>query len=428
MRTNNSGRLSVAVLGAGVVGLSTALWLQKKGLDVVLVDPAPPLPGVSFRNAASFGNAATVAPSGIFPTAAPGILTKVPGMLLRRDGPLALYWRDLLDLAPWLAAFLAASLRGRQNGTIAALGSLMRVLEEGHAPLMEEAGGIRLGRGKGSIHLYRTEEEARSAMKSNARRRAEGIEAQYLSRHEIAAMEPGLAPGYIGGTIFPGCFVIDSPEAYCRGLAGAIQKRGGRFFTAKAERIESGADGVRVRADGQFIAADRLVVSAGAWSRGLSRLAGDRLNMNTERGYHVAFVRDQPLLTHPVMYPADGFFLTPLSHQIRAAGTVDLGGLDKPARQSRLNVLEKKARQMMPALGERQDSWMGFRPSTPDSLPFIGPSPGDPRIIYACGHGHLGLTLAGITGKLVSQLMTGEKPSVDLSPFSPARAMLRLNR
>ena len=426
MQTTNSGKLSVAVIGAGVVGLSTALWLQKKGMDVVVVDPAPPLPGISFRNAASFGNAATIAPSGIFPTAAPGILWKVPGMLLRRDGPLTLYWRDLLDLAPWLAAFLAASLSSRQDGTISALGSLMRVLEEGHAPLMEEVSGIQLSRGKGSIHLYRTEEEARSAKKSNERRRAEGIEAQYLSPDVIAAMEPNLAPGYIGGTMFPGCLVIDNPEGYCRGLAEAIQKRGGRFVKAKAERIESGAEGVRVHADGQLIAADRLVISAGAWSRGLSRQVGDSLNMNTERGYHVAFAPDETLLTHPVMYPSDGFFLTPLSHQIRAAGTVDLGGLDKPGRQSRIDVLEKKARQMVPALGERQDTWMGYRPSTPDSLPFIGHSPKDPRIVYACGHGHLGLTLGGITGKFVSELLTG-KPTFDLSPFSPARAMLRLN-
>lgn len=427
MQTRDSGKLTVAVIGAGVVGLSTALWLQKRGLEVVLVDPMPPLPDVSFRNAASFGNAATIAPSGIFPTAAPGILWKVPGMLLRRDGPLTLYWRDLLDLAPWLAAFLSASLRSRQDRIISALGSLMRVIEEGHAPLMEEVGGIRPGRGKGSIHLYRTDEEAQNAKKSNERRRAEGIEAQYLSREEIAAMEPNLAPGYIGGTIFPGCYVIDSPEAYCRGLAQAVQKRGGRFVAAKAERIESGTDGVRVHTGGEVITADRIVISAGAWSRDLSNQVGDRLNMNTERGYHVAFAHNEPLLTHPVMYPSDGFFLTPLSHQIRAAGTVDLGGLNKPARQSRLNVLEKKARKMLPALGNRQDTWMGFRPSTPDSLPFIGPSRKDPRIIYACGHGHLGLTLGGITGKFVSELMTGEKPTVDLSPFSPDRPMLKLN-
>lgn len=427
MQTNDGSTLRVAVIGAGVVGLSTALWLQRKGFNVVLFDPTPPLTGVPFRNAASFGNAATIAPSGIFPTAAPGILWKVPGMLLRRDGPLTLQWSDIFDLAPWLAGFLSASLRSRQDGIISALASLMRVIEQGHAPLMEEVSGIRLGRGKGSIHLYRTVEESESAKRSNDRRRAEGVEAQSLSRDEIAALEPNLAPGFIGGTIFPDCYVVDSPEAYCRGLAQTILKRGGRFVPAKAERIESGDAGLLVHSGGSVFTTDRVVVSAGAWSRGLSKKVGDGLNMNTERGYHVAFAHDEPLLTHPVMYPSDGFFLTPLSHQIRAAGTVDLGGLDKPARQSRLKVLEEKARKMVPALGERQDIWMGFRPSTPDSLPFIGPSSKDPRILYACGHGHLGLTLGGITGKLVSELMAGEQPSVDLAPFSPARAMLRLN-
>lgn len=427
MQTNNSSKPFVAVIGAGVVGLSTALWLQKKGANVVVIDPTPPLPGISFRKAASFGNAATVAPSGIFPTAAPGILFKVPGMLLRHDGPLTLYWRDLFDLAPWLSGFLIASLRRRQNGAVSALGSLMRALEEGNGPLLEEVGNIRPERGKGAIHLYRTEAEVVSAKKANERRRLEGVEARLLSRDEIAAMEPNLVPDYIGGTIYPGCYVIDNPEEYCRGLAAAIQKGGGRFVMAKAKQIESGTDGVCIHADGQVITANHLVVSAGAWSRGLSEEVGDRLNMNTERGYHVGFVQDKPLLTHPVMYPSDGFFLTPLSHQIRAAGTVDLGGLDKPANQARINVLERKARLMLPALGEREDTWMGFRPSTPDGLPFIGPSVKDPRIFYACGHGHLGLTLGGITGKLVSELIMGEKPSVNLSPFSPGRAMLRLN-
>ncbi|SCY93387.1 NAD(P)/FAD-dependent oxidoreductase [Microvirga guangxiensis] len=426
MQTSDSSRLTVAVIGAGVVGLSTARWLQRNGVEVVLVDPTPPLPGVPFRNAASFGNAATIAPSGIFPTAAPGILQKVPGMLLRRDGPLTLYWADLLDLAPWLAAFLSASLRSRQDHLISALASLMRVIEQGHGPLMEEVAGIRLGRGKGSIHLYRDAQEAESAKKSNDRRRAEGIDAQFLTRDEIAALEPNLAPGYVGGTIFPGCYVLDTPEAYCRGLAEVIQRHGGRFVSAKAEHIKSESDGVLIYVEGTTIMADRVVVSAGAWSRSLSRQIGDVLNMNTERGYHVAFAYKEPLLTHAVMYPSDGFFLTPLSHQIRAAGTVDLGGLDKPGRPSRLKVLEEKARRMLPALGERQDTWLGFRPSTPDGIPFIGPSRRDPRIVYACGHGHLGLTLGGITGKLVSELMAGQKPSVDLTPFSPDRAMLRL--
>lgn len=427
MHGNDSSKLTVAVIGAGVVGLSTALWLQREGCDVTLIDPTPPLPGVSFRNAASFGNASTIAPSGIFPSASPGILGDVPGMLLRRDGPLTLYWRDLLDLAPWLTAFLSASLRSRQDGIISALGSLMRVLEEGNGPLMDEAGDVRFVKGKGSIHLYRTEQEAARAKKSNERRRDEGVEARYLSRADIAGMEPNLAPGYVGGTIFPGCYIIDSPEAYCRALAANIIKRGGRFVQAKAGTIETQTDGIRVEAGAESVVAQRLVVCAGAWSRAISRQIGDRLNLNTERGYHVAFEQSQGLINHPLMYVSDAFFLTPLSHQIRAAGTVDLGGLDKKPNASRLNVLEEKARRMVPALGAREDTWMGFRPSTPDSMPFIGPSRKDPRIIYACGHGHLGLTLGGITGKLVSEILTGKKTSVDISPFSPSRALFRLS-
>lgn len=426
MERHDNARLTVAVVGAGVVGLSTALWLQRKGCDVVVVDQTPPLPGVSFRNAASFGNASTVAPSGIFPTAAPGILRKVPGMLLSHDGPLTLYWRDIFDLAPWLTAFTAASFQGRQDGIIRALGSLMRALDQGNAPLMDEVGTVRFVKGKGSIHLYRSEEEAAGAKQSNARRRAEGVEADYLSQAQIAEMEPNLAGGYIGGTIFPGCYIIDSPEEYCRGLARCIQARGGKFLIAKAEDVTSGSDGVTIKTTMGEVKADRGIVAAGAWSRALSKRIGDNLNMNTERGYHVAFEQDQALINHPVMYPADGFFLTPLSHQIRAAGTVDLGGLDKKPNPSRLKVLEDKARRMLPALGKRQDDWMGFRPSTPDSLPFIGPSRKDPRIIYACGHGHLGLTLGGITGKIVSELVAGTSPSVDILPFSPSRAMYRL--
>lgn len=222
------------------------------------------------------------------------------------------------------------------------------------------------------------------------------------------------------------CYVLDSPEAYCRGLACAILARGGRFVQARVEGIETGGDGIRLRTAAGTQATDRAVIAAGAWSRGIARGFGQRLNMNTERGYHVAFAPHEGLLNHAVMYPSDGFFLTPLRHQIRAAGTIELGGLDKPARAVRLRVLEQKARRMLPALGDRQDSWLGFRPSSPDSLPFIGPSRRDPRVFFACGHGHMGVTLAGITGQLIAQLIDGVAPALDLSPFAPDRATFRI--
>lgn len=420
----------VAVIGAGVVGLSTALWLQRVGLQVVVIDPTPPLPGNDFRRAASFGNASTIAPSGIFPVASPGILWRVPGMMLDREGPLSLYWRDLPDLLPWLSAFVLASRPARFEQLTSALAALMRQIEAGHAPLMEEVGNaVRYRKGEGSIHLYKTQAEHDSVAGAIARRNREGIQGRYLTREEIAEMEPNLAPNYHSGAIFEDCYILDNPQAYCAGLARAILARGGRFVTASVKDVQSGADQVRIKtdaADGQEVIARRVVVAAGAWSRKLARRMGQKLLMNAERGYHIGFAAQPGLLKHACMYPSDGFFVTPLTHQIRAAGTVELGGLDKPAREIRLRVLEDKARRMFPDLGERQDEWLGFRPSSPDSLPFIGQASYDPRIFFACGHGHLGLTLAGITGRIISDLMTGKKPPISLDAVSPDRAMFRI--
>lgn len=420
-------RETVAVIGAGVVGLSTALWLLRDGHRVVLVDPAPPLPGIGFRQAASFGNAATIAPSGIFPVASPGILWRVPAMLRDREGPLSICWRDLPDLLPWLMAFVLASRPARFDRLTAALAALMRHVEAGHAPLLAEVGGVRFSPGQGSIHLYRSAAEIAGVRPALERRNREGIRARLLTAAEIAEMEPNLAPDYAGGAIFEDCHILDSPEAYCRNLARAIQARGGGFIQDRVTGIAATADGMELRCAATTVPAGRVVIAAGAWSRGLARRAGQPVTMNTERGYHVGFAAGPGLLSHPVMYPSDGFFLTPLAHQIRAAGTIELGGLDKPAREIRLRVLERKARRMLSALGAAEDRWLGFRPSTPDSLPFIGPAENDPRLLFACGHGHMGLTLAGITGRIVADLVGGRKPPLDISAFAPGRAMFRIS-
>ncbi len=414
--------LSVAVIGAGVVGLSTALWLQRYGHQVEIIDPAPPLPGMDFRRAASFGNAATIAPNAIFPVASPGILWKVPGMLLDKEGPFSLYWRDLPDLLPWLSAFILSSRKPRFDHLTSCLATLMRHIEVGHAPLMAEVGDIRLGRGTGSLHLYRSEAELKSAHVAMVRRNQEGIRGDILTAAQIREREPNLAQEYYGGALFHDAYVLDDPEAYCHGLARAIIARGGSFTRGSAEDLEINGAGLTVRTSLGLIKSDRVVLSAGAWSRDLARRSGQSLNLNTERGYHVSFTSQKELLSHPVMYPSDGFFLVPMAGEIRAAGTVELGGLDKPTRPVRLEVLERKARRMLPGLGTKRSDWLGFRPSTPDSLPFIGPSLRDPRLFFACGHGHLGLTLGGITGKLIAALVSGEKPELDLAPFSPGRS------
>lgn len=420
--------LEVIVIGAGVVGLSIALWLQRHGHQVEIVDPAPPLPGIDYRGAASFGNAAMVAPNGIFPVASPGILWQVPRMLRDREGPFSLYWRDLPDLAPWLSSFVLSSRRKRFDQLTQSLAALMRHIEAGHGPLLEEAGLGTLNRGAGSMHLYRSAAELTAGIAAMAQRNAAGIRGEILGPEEIRRLEPELAPSYIGGAIFNDAFVIDSPEAYCRGLAKAILSRGGRFTSARAEGLTPESERLTLQTSIGPRKADRVVLAAGAWSRDLARRFGQRLNMNTERGYHVSFAPEAGLLSRPVMFPADGFFLTPMTGEIRAAGTVELGGLGKPPRPTRVEVLERKARRMLPGLGAKHGEWLGYRPSTPDSLPFIGASTADPRLYIACGHGHLGLTLGGITGKIIAALISCETPELDPAAYAIDRSTSGLLR
>ena len=173
---------------------------------------------------------------------------------------------------------------------------------------------------------------------------------------------------------------------------------------------------------GERIAADRVVVASGAWStRLLGRLADD-IPLDTERGYHVVFPEAASLLNRPVAPVDGGFFMTPMEGGLRAAGTVEFAGLDAPPRPARVEALTAAARRLLPDLGEPAESWLGFRPTLPDSLPAIGPLPSDPRILCAFGHQHLGMTLGGITGKLIAELVDGAgPPSVDLAPFAPDR-------
>jgi D-amino-acid dehydrogenase len=166
---------------------------------------------------------------------------------------------------------------------------------------------------------------------------------------------------------------------------------------------------------------DRVVIAGGAWSGRLASSVGDKIRLNTERGYHVLFQESGHLLSAPTCYPAHGFYMSPQTEGLRSAGTVELGGLDRPSREVRTRIIAEKTRRFLPDIGEAGRDWLGFRPSMPDSLPVIGTSPRDRRVVYAFGHGHIGLTLGGITGRIVSELISGLPPSVDISALRSDR-------
>jgi D-amino-acid dehydrogenase len=414
-------RRSVVVVGAGFVGLSSALWLQRRGHRVVIVDRNPPLEGADYRHACSYGNAACIALNACLPVAGPGILRQLPRMLVDRGSPLSISWRDLPSLLPWLVHFLRASSPEQADRGAAILGRLIRLAESGHAPLMAECGLAALKRPAGTLHLFRDEQSFQSALPDIRRREEQGVRFELLDAAAVHEREPNLAPCYRRGVLYLDSYGIDDPLAYAVGLGKAFLARGGRFITGRARDLVRREEGVEIVVDGVSRPADRIVIAAGAWSAKLAATVGDHVPLSTERGYHVLFPDGEKLLSTPTMYPEHGFYMTPLSEGLRAAGTVELGGLDRPHRPERCAIIAAKTRRFLPGLGEHTREWRGFRPSMPDSLPVIGPSPCDPRVVYAFGHGHVGLTLAGITGRIVADIVSARQTPVDITPLKPDR-------
>ncbi|MFC4298821.1 MAG: FAD-dependent oxidoreductase [Castellaniella sp.] len=414
-------RKRVVVAGAGLVGLSCALWLQRAGHEVFLADRHTPDETQAYRHSASYGNACTIAFGACLPVAMPGILGQVPGMLLDRASPLSIFWRDLPQLAPWLMSFVHASRRDQVDRIVTVLGALLRATEPGLEPLITAAGATGLLRRTGCLYLYRNETEFLQAQTGIALREREGVRMSILNAAEIQAREPHLAPLYHKGLEFLDAYSIDTPRAYALALYTLFLQQGGHFLRGEVQGATRTSEALTVLLGDRTQQADRLVIAAGAWSGRLAARVGDRVRLNTERGYHVLFPHAGTLLSAPTCYPAHGFYMTPLGEGLRVAGTVELGGLDQPARRVRTDVIARKTQTLLPDVGAATDTWLGFRPSMPDSLPVIGPSPTDPRIIHAYGHGHIGLTLSGITGRIVAHLINGQNTPIDLHPLRPNR-------
>ncbi|WP_052029497.1 FAD-dependent oxidoreductase [Rhizobium sp. CCGE 510] len=414
-------RRHVAVVGAGLVGLCSALWLQRMGHRITIIDPAPPLGDASYRQACSYGNACTFAPHGVVPVATPGVIWRVPGMLLNPLGPLAIVWKYLPQLVPWLRAFLASSTKAEVERIAATLAVLLSHADAAWQPLLMQAGAERLKRHDGCLYLYKTEAQFRAADAENDLRERHGVAMDRLDQADIRSIEPNLAPLYHKGVLFRDAYVFSSPKQLAFALAQAFLYGGGDIVCGEVAAIEPRNDGIGLRIAGEAMLADHAVVAAGAHSHKLIASTGDRVLLDAERGYHVLFPQAGHLLSRPVCYPEHGFYMVPMADGLRAAGTVELGGLAAPLNPRRTAMIRKGVNKLLPSAGDGSDEWLGFRPSMPDSLPVIGSSCRMPHVTYAFGHGHLGLTLSALTGYLVSQLVAGQSPAIDLTRLRPDR-------
>lgn len=410
-----SETVEIAIVGAGIVGLATALRLAADGREVLLIDPNEPGSG------ASFGNAGTLAEYACMPVGNPALLRQLPRLLLDPASPFALRWPAFFQLAPWLVRFLRQSLPAATRANALALAGLLPEALPAWEEMAKEADMADLLRRNGCLYLYRRESDFAKAAGGRALRAGFGVHQEVLTPAEVAALEPSLPPIGARGLYFPDSMNVTDPKTLMRRLLDAATARGVSVAQAAATGLQVEADGVRLSGCGLRVKANTVVIAAGAQSRALALQAGDSVPLETERGYHLEFPTEAPLLNRPVC-PVDlGFYMTPVTGRLRVAGTVELGGLAAPANPRRLALLDRGVRQFFPSLGRPSSEWLGFRPSLPDSRPVIGRSRGSPRVIHAFGHGHLGLTLAPITARLVADLIAGRGDPDRLAPFAVDR-------
>ena len=412
--SEGADRSDVIVVGAGIVGLACALAAQRQGFRVTLIDRGEP------AAATSRGNAGGIATSDILPLASPGIIRKAPRWLLDPLGPLSIHPRHAARLAPWLWRFWRASGPAQVARSTAALAALNGLSWQQTLPLYREAGVEGHLHQRGSIQLYESERAFRAAAPGWTVRAKHGIAFEHLDRPQLQRLEPALAPLFPRATFVPGWCHVSDPYRIGQAFAAHIRKRGGRILRGSVAGIEPASDNkVRLRlADDAPLEANRLVVAAGAWSHLLSRQLGEPVPLETERGYNTTLPHPGVELDRMLIFGDDGFVISPLEIGLRVGGRVELGGLDLPPDHRRTRAMLAKAKRALPGLDTSGgDVWMGFRPSLPDSLPVLGRSGRHPNVLYAFGHGHLGLTQAPATGHLIGQLLRDEPPAIDLAPF-----------
>lgn len=396
----------VAVIGAGVVGLCIAHRLASEGREVLVIDPEVPGSGTSY------GNAGTIADYAVQPVGTPAVLRALPSLLFDRNSPLTIRQAALPALAPWLARFLRQSLPARAEANARVLAALLADASALWAGLAADIGAGALMQDRGCLYWYQTDAGLAAAKADMAFRRSLGVTVELLTAGELRALEPGLPVDGGGGAFFPGARFLTDPGRVMALIAEAAARAGARFVRAPVEALSVeghsvGGATVTLTGPGLSLSARHAVIAAGAHSRRLARMAGDRVPLDTERGYHLEWDMERQPLTRPTCPTARGFYLCPMLGRLRVAGTVELGGLTAPPSAHRLRRLEEGARAIFPDLGAPSRSWMGFRPSIPDSLPVIGPGRAGPAILHAYGHGHIGLTLAPATARRISAMLAG---------------------
>lgn len=418
-RTSGLGEDGVVVLGAGIVGLCSALALRRAGRPVLLIDAGEPGAGCSF------GNGGMIQVGSSLPLAMPGILRRSVAMLTDPEGALTMRWKSLPGLMPWALRFLAEARPDRVAENERRLATLLAGARGAWERLTAGTPAATTFRSRGELYVVRSAAAfAGFDAKIEAGRR-NGVAIEILDADGIRAMEPLLSPGYTHGLHLPGSGYVVDPQLLSRQIFDLFLAEGGSFETARIVRLGRDGDGrpELFADDGRRFGAGRLLVAAGSASADLSRQIGPRLPIEGLRGYHITLPASATRLSGPVIEGEMNIAVTPMLDGDRVAGTLEFAGRDPAPSWRRAEMLLPLALRMVPSLtGTIANRWFGDRPGTPDTLPILGPRRGDDRIWWASGHGMLGLTLAAETARLIAAAMSGEPSArAALAPYAPDR-------
>lgn len=409
----------VVVIGAGFVGTSVATHLALRGRSVTLIDKGEPGHG------ASFGNAGVIQREAVLPYAFPRAQAELARALLRRGIDISYHVSALPGLAGTLARYWWNSAPSRHARIGRSYATLIAHSIDEHARLIALSGADNLVRRDGWYDAYRTEAAFAAARAvAEARAGADGIGFRALEGDAVARLEPHLRERMAGAIHWSDPWTVLEPAALCATYAAAFERHGGRVLRGEVGIPEQRGAGWRLPVAGAApLDAAEVVLATGAWSAGLTRALGYRLPLFVKRGYHMHYAPDPARPLHNWVADLEtGYLLAPMRKGIRLTTGAELARLDAPATPTQLAGAEAVARRLFP-LGERLDPapWLGGRPCTADMLPVIGPAPRHPGLWFAFGHGHQGLTLGPVTGRLVAELITGAAPCVDPAPFAASR-------
>lgn len=408
---------TVAIIGAGIVGVSTAIWLQRAGHKVILIDRKGPGEG------ASHGNGGVLASCSIVPVTVPGLLRKAPRMLFDPNKPLFLKWGYLPTLAPWLLRYLGHANADAVHRRAAALAPIIGDSLAEHQALATGTGAEKWLRPSDYLFLYTDRRHYEGDAFGWSVRAGHGFKWDILEGDALRAYDPAFLPALGCAARFKDHGLISDPGRYVKDLAAHAEAGGARLLIGEVTDIaREGGRVTGVRVGGETLPCDAVVLAAGVWSKPLAERLGLRIPLESERGYHLELWEPSVMPRSPVMVASGKFVAAPMEGRLRLAGIVEFGGLDAPPSRAPFALLERSIRAAIPGIAWKKTvEWMGHRPSLSDSTPVIGPVPGVAGAFLGFGHDHVGLTGGPKTGRILAQLIGGTAPNLDLAPYAPER-------